>query len=163
MSQADYFLKIQGIETEGEDKQNPKEFQLQSFSFGASQSGSSSIGGGSGVGKVAMQDFHFTVQNSKASATVVLHLTKGKVIPECKLTCRTVTGDKPEPYLIVVFKDVLISSYQLGGHDGGDSKPMESISFNFTEMKYESKYQDKNNVIKSGGEATWNLKTNVAT
>jgi len=163
MAQADFFLKIDGIEGESEDKSNPKELQISSWSWGASNAGSSGIGGGMGAGKVNMQDFHFTVQNSKASANLLVACASGEHIKEAILTCRKPTGKDGGqlPYLIITFSDIVISSYQTGGADGSGVMPMDQISFNFTKVKMESKFQDKQGIIKSGGVGGWDTKKNA--
>ncbi|MCX7324124.1 MAG: type VI secretion system tube protein Hcp, partial [Hyphomicrobiales bacterium] len=125
MAQADFFLKIDGIKGESKDKSNNEELQISSWSFGATNSGSAGIGGGSGAGKVNMQDFHFTVQNSKASANLLVACASGEHIKEAVLTCRKPTGKDggQMPYLIVTFNDIVISSYQVGGSDGSGVLP----------------------------------------
>jgi len=54
----DYFLKIDTIEGESYDKSHKAEIQLMSFSWGETNAGTFSAGGGGGAGKVQMQDFH---------------------------------------------------------------------------------------------------------
>jgi hypothetical protein len=67
MASADYYLKIDTIEGESESVGFEKQMQIESWSFGASNSGSAGTGTGLGTGKVSMQDFHFVIQNGKAS------------------------------------------------------------------------------------------------
>src|ERR1039457_6000565 len=62
MAAVDYFLKIDGIEGEAQDKTHKNEIQLESFSWGETNVGSMGAGGGGGSGKVAMQDFHFVMK-----------------------------------------------------------------------------------------------------
>ena len=161
MAQADYFLKIAGVDGESDDKSNPKELQIESWSFGASNSGSSGIGGGAGTGKVSLQDFHFVVQNGKASPNLFLACASGKHIDEAKLTCRKSTGDGGQmPYLIVTFNDIVISSFQTGGSNGSGVLPMEQISFNFTKIKMEIKVQDSKGNLANGPMGGWDTKKN---
>ena len=72
MAQADYYLKIDTIEGESEAVGFEKQMQIESWSFGANNSGSSNIGTGAGTGKVSMQDFHFVIKNGKASVTLII-------------------------------------------------------------------------------------------
>jgi type VI secretion system secreted protein Hcp len=164
MSTADYFLKINGIDGEAEDKKLDKHFELMSFSFGASNSGSAGQGGGLGTGKVNMQDFHFVVKHSKASAKLMGFVASGKHIDQCKLHARKSTGGKnPEDYMVVTFSDVLISSFQTGGSDGSNSLPIDQISFNFTKIKFETKIQDSKGIISNGTEFEYSVKKNDQT
>ena len=67
MAHVDYFLKIEGIDGESADAKHKGDIQLESFSWGETNSGSHSSGGGGGAGKVSMQDFHFVMTANKAS------------------------------------------------------------------------------------------------
>ena len=66
MAAVDYFLKIDSIPGESADDKHKNEIQCESWSFGATQSGSFAAGGGGGAGKVQMQDFHFVKKVDKA-------------------------------------------------------------------------------------------------
>lgn len=159
MAQADFFLKIKGIDGESEDSKNAKEFEVKSWSWGVSNQGSMGVGGGGAVGKASFQDFHFTIINNKASATLMGKVAKGDHIDEAVLTCRKSTGKDggQVPYLIVTFSDIIVSSYQIGGSEGG-SLPMEQVSFNFAKVKMETKVQDNKGIIKNGSDFTYDLK-----
>ena len=50
----------------------PSEIELESWSWGETNSGTSQAGGGSGTGKVTMQDFHFVMKVNKASPKLIL-------------------------------------------------------------------------------------------
>ena len=78
MASEDFYLKIDGIEGESEAVGFETQMQIQSWSFGANNSGSSKLGTGMGTGKVSLQDFHFVIENGKAS--VQLFLLPVKVI-----------------------------------------------------------------------------------
>ncbi len=133
----DYFLKIEGIPGESMDDKHKEEIELESWSWGETQSGAASHGGaGGGAGKVSMQDFHFVMTINKASPNLFLHCATGKHIAKAQLTCRK-AGDKPQEYMKIYFKDLLISSFQTSGANGSGMLPQEQISFNFSEIKYE--------------------------
>jgi len=108
MAVVDYFLKIDGIEGEAQDKTHKNEIQLESWSFGETQSGTSGQGGGAGAGKVAMQDFHFVMRVSKASPKLFLSCANGEHIKKAVLTVRKAGKDQQE-YLKWTFTDLLIS------------------------------------------------------
>jgi type VI secretion system secreted protein Hcp len=59
MALVDYFLKIDGIQGESPDKTHKAEVEIESFSWGETNTGTALQGGGMGSGKVQMQDFHF--------------------------------------------------------------------------------------------------------
>src|ERR1700753_4105926 len=80
MAAVDYFLKIDGIEGESKDSKHKGEIDLDSWSWGANQSGTYHGGGGGGAGKVAMQDFHFVMKINKASPKLMLACASGEHI-----------------------------------------------------------------------------------
>jgi type VI secretion system secreted protein Hcp len=158
MAQVDYFLTIDGIEGESQDDKHKNEIDVLSWSWGETNMGSHSQGGGGGAGKVSMQDFHFVMQMNKASPKLFLACAEGKHISEAKLTCRKAGGDQQE-YLIIKFKDLLISSYQTGGSQG-DIIPTDQISFNYSKIEKEYKPQDEKGTLGSAITAGWDLKAN---
>jgi len=129
----DYFLKIDGIPGESTDSKHKNEIDLISWSWGQSNSGKHDSGGGGGAGKVAMQDFNFTMRINKASPKLFLACATGQHIKEALLTCRK-AGKEQQEYLKIKFSDLLISSYNTGG-SGGDVVPVDQISFNFSKIE----------------------------
>jgi type VI secretion system secreted protein Hcp len=142
MAAVDYFLKIDGIEGEAKDKTHKNEIQLQSFSWGESNVGSMGAGGGGGQGKVAMQDFHFTMAVNKATPLLFQACATGTHIKSAILTCRKAGKDQQE-FLKWTFTDVFISSYQTGGSDS----PVEQCSFNFTKIQVDYKEQNADGTL----------------
>lgn len=155
----DYFLKIDGIPGESQDKGHPNEIHLESWSWGESQGGSSSQDLGLGAGKVNMQDFHFTMKVNKASPILFINCANGKHIPKAVLTCRK-AGTTQQEFLQYTFTDLLISSYQTGGN-ANDVIPTEQISFNFTKVVMEYKPQKQDGSLDAGIKKGWTLKGNV--
>ena len=128
----DYFLKIDGIPGESTDKAHKAEIDLQSWTWGESNAGKHDSGGGGGAGKVAMQDFHFTMKVNKASPKLFLACASGQHIKDAVLTCRK-AGKEQQEYLKIKFSELLISSFQTGGSTH-DEVPVEQISFNFAKI-----------------------------
>src|SRR3954469_12488839 len=104
---SDIFLKIGDIKGESQDKAHPNEIELLSFSFGASNFGRAAAGGGSGAGKVALQDFHLVMRTSSASPTLFVSCASGKHFSQAVLTVRK-AGDSPQDFLKYTFSDVLV-------------------------------------------------------
>jgi type VI secretion system secreted protein Hcp len=147
MALVDYFLKIDGIDGEAMDKSHKGEIQLQSWSWGEQNKGSMAHGGGGGSGKVAMQDFHFTMAVNKATPMLFTACAQGTHIKKAVLTCRK-AGKEQQEYLKWTFEDILISSYQTGGSDS----PIEQCSFNFTKIQVDYKEQKADGTL--GGALT---------
>jgi len=156
---ADYFLKIDGIPGESQDKSHKDSIQVLSWSWGESQSGTMSDGGGGGAGKVNMQDFHFVMKVNKATPKLILACASGDHIKKAVLTCRK-AGKTQQEFLIYTFSDVLVSSYQTGGSASGDEIPTEQVSLNYTKMELEYKAQKPDGTLEGGIKAGWDLKTN---
>ena len=139
MAIVDYFLKIDGVQGESPDKTHKNEIEIDSFSWGETNSGTALHGGGMGAGKVQMQDFHFVMKVNKASPSLFLCCANGEHIKSAILTCRKAGKDQQE-YLKYTFTDLLVSSYQTGG-SASDVVPCDQISLNFTKAEFEYKEQ----------------------
>ena len=157
MATADYFLKIDGIPGESQDAKHKGAIDLESFSWGETNSGSAGRAGGGGAGKVSMQDFHFTSRVNKASPTLFLSCATGKHIKEAVFSARK-AGKGQQDYLIIKLKDLLISSYQIGGAEAADDVPMDQVSFNFAQIEYEYRPQKPDGTLDSPIKAGWDVK-----
>ena len=154
----DYFLKIDGIPGESKDAKHKDEVSVESFSWGATQSGTSAYGGGGGAGKVSMQDFSFVMRMNKASPKLFLACANGEHIKQAILTCRK-AGKEQQDYLKVTFSDLLVSSYQTGGSSSGEELPVEQISLNFAKLEMEYKEQKPDGSLGGAIKAHYDLKT----
>jgi type VI secretion system secreted protein Hcp len=158
MAAVDFFLKLEGIEGESTDAKHKGAIDLESWTWGQAQTGSHSSGGGGGAGKVAMQDFQFTMKVNKASPKLLLACASGEHIKKAVLTCRKAGKDQQE-YLKVIMEDLLVSSYQTGCHSGGLT-PTEQISLNFSKIEMEYKEQKPDGSLGGAVKAGWNVKEN---
>jgi type VI secretion system secreted protein Hcp len=75
---ADLFLKLDGIVGESLDKVHKDEIQVQSFSLGVSNSGSTQVGGGAGAGRASFSDLSLSATLSKASPALALACASGQ-------------------------------------------------------------------------------------
>jgi type VI secretion system secreted protein Hcp len=157
----DYFLKIDGIEGESHDHKHKDEIHLESWSWGEQQTGASAKDGGSGAGKVSMQDFHFVMTVNKASPKLFAACATGKHISKAVLTCRK-AGEHPQEYLQVTMTDLLVSTYQSGGHGGAHDLPSDSASLNFSKIEFDYKPQKPDGTLDASIKAGYDLKANKA-
>ena len=133
----DAFLKIEGIQGESSDKTHPGEIEIESFSWGVSNTGSVVVGGGAGAGKAVSQDFHFATSLSKASPSLMLACATGRHFPTATLTCRKAGGSGQVEFLKIKLIDALVSSYQTGGVTDGDAAvPTDQFSLNFAKIDF---------------------------
>lgn len=157
MSQVDYFLKIEGVDGESADGKHKGEIDVESFSWGASNSGGMGYGGGGGAGKVSMQDFAFSKRLDKSSPVLMQTCASGKHIAKAIFYARKAGGEQME-YLKITFSDILISSYQVSPSGGPICN--DNISFNFSKVEMEYSPQGatgskEGNVVKG-----WDVKKN---
>jgi len=157
MAAVDYFLKIDGIDGESQDKTHKGEIHLESWSWGETNKGSQATGGGGGTGKVAMQDFHFVMGVNKATPKLVKACATGEHIKSAILTCRK-AGKEQQEYLKYTFTDVLISSYQTSGSEN----PVETCTFNFSKMQVDYKEQKSDGTLGGAISAWYDLKKQQA-
>ncbi len=157
MAVVDYFLKIDGIDGEAQDKTHKNEIQLESWSFGETNAGTAGMGLGMGAGKVQMGDFHFVMRSNKASPKLFLACADGEHIKKAVLTCRKAGKDQQE-YLKWTFTELLVSSYQTGGSASSDVVPLDQISINFTEAQIDYKEQKADGTLGGAVTTKYNVK-----
>lgn len=154
----DVFLKIQGAPGESADHKHKGEIDVLSYSWGVSQTGTMSYGGGGGAGKANFHDFSFMMRMNKATPKLMQACANGSHIPSAILTCRK-AGDKQQEYMQYKFYDLLIASYQTSA---SSEEPTESISFNFSKMEMEYKEQDSKGNLGGSMNFKYDIKSNKA-
>jgi type VI secretion system secreted protein Hcp len=129
---SDYLLEIDGIKGESSDSKHRDTIEIESFSWGATNTGSASNAITLKLGK----------RLDKSSPLLFLRCAKGEHIPKATLICkRTGKDGGSSDYYVVTFEDILVSSFQTsaaGGGSGGtagDPVPTDQISLNFTKIK----------------------------
>jgi type VI secretion system secreted protein Hcp len=157
MAAVDYFLKIAGIDGESVAAGHKGEIDLESWSWGESNTGPLP-GGGGGAGKVSMNDFSFVMTLNKASPKLFLACAQGEHIKTAWLTAHRAGGKQADYFLKWSFADLLISSYQTGA--AGGELPRDQISFNFSKIEVEYKEQKPDGSLAPGIKAGWDVKTN---
>lgn len=108
-----------------------KVFEIKDFSFGVENPTTiGSATGGAGAGKIKFNEFTIKKTSDAASPALQKVSVAGMQIP---LTQKTQYNG--QEYYIVKLTDVLISSVQ-SSSSSGESRPMESLSLNFTKISY---------------------------
>jgi len=155
----DYFLKIAGVDGESQDVKHKGEIDILSFSWGEANSASAAHGGsgGAGVGKVSMQDFHFTAKFSKASPKLFQSTASGKHFSEAVLTVRK-AGEVPLDFLKWTMSNLLISSYQTSGAGEPDPLPTDQFSINFQKIRVDLLVQNPGGTVVGSVNADFDLR-----
>lgn len=155
----DIFLKLDGIKGEAQDDKFKDEIDVLAWSWGASQSGTTHMGSGSGAGKVNVQDISVTKYIDKSSPTLFMHCCNGKHISKGELIVRK-AGEKPLDYLKVELKDIIVTHVSMGG-SGSEDRLTENVTLNFAEFKTVYTVQNKDGSKGAEVEQAWNIPKNV--
>jgi type VI secretion system secreted protein Hcp len=155
----DYFLKVDGVPGESQDSKHRGEIELMSWSWGETQGGARSAGGGSGAGKVNFQDVNFTAFMSSASVNFFKFCATGQHLKSAILTARQ-AGKSQQDFYTITFTDVLVSSYQTGGNRTNSTLPVDQFTFNFGKVEIEYKTQKADGSTGAATKAGFDLKLN---
>ncbi|MEM9635889.1 MAG: type VI secretion system tube protein Hcp [Pseudomonadota bacterium] len=155
----DYFLKIDGIPGEAQDKTHKDEIDVLAWSWGASQSGTTHMGSGSGSGKAHFQDLSLTKYVDKSTPALLQHLSTGKHIGKCTLFVRKAAGDSPLEYIKIEMKDIIVTSISSGGA-GSEDRITENLTLNFGEYKYIYTEQKPDGSKGAAPEFAWDIASN---
>lgn len=139
----DIYMKVDGVEGESVRAGVEKWVDLESFSWGATQSGTAHHGTGAGSGRANVQDIHVTKYMDKTTTTLLQNLCLGQHYKSIEFKVRKVTGGKPLDYLIIKLTDAMLSSYSTGSGKADDDRILEHLSFNFAKVEMTYKLQNK--------------------
>src|SRR5215216_4001780 len=98
MAASDYLLEIEGVKGESSDKKHPGTIEVESFSWGVTNSGSHAGGAGGGAGKASFQDVHFTSSVNKSSPLLMLACASGQHIKKAVLFVRKQGAEQQDFY-----------------------------------------------------------------
>jgi type VI secretion system secreted protein Hcp len=136
MADVQYFLRLGDIEGSSTDKEHPKEIELLSWAWGASNSGRPQPGGGGGAGKVEVDELTFVAQGGVASPKIFLACAQGRHLPEAVITGRRKLGKgEKQNFLVIRLKEVLIASFATIA--GEDDLPEDEVSIVFDTIEIE--------------------------
>jgi type VI secretion system secreted protein Hcp len=158
----DAFLKLTDIKGESNDSKHKGEIDVLSFSFGVSQVGTSSHGGGGGAGKASFTDLNFVHKIDQSSPVLFQKCATGEHLKDGLLTLRKAGGTQLE-YLKIKLTDLLISSVQHAGtSQGGEDIPHEQVSLNFAKIELDYQPQGADGKAQGGAiHGGWDVKQNV--
>ena len=153
----DVFLKIGDIKGESKDSKHAGEIDVLSWSWGVSQTGSMSLGGGGGAGKANFSDLNFMHTLDKASPVLLKACAMGDHYPDATLVARK-AGKGQQDYLIIKMKEVFVTSVQ---SSGSSEEPTESVSLTFGHVDLEYKAQKADGSLEAGVHFIYDIKKNV--
>jgi len=154
---SDIFAKIGDIKGESLDDKHKDEIEVLSFSWGVTNAGVGSHGGGGSAGKATFQDLSIVHHIDKASPLLLNACATGTHIKDATITHRK-SGKGQHEYLIVKLNDVIITGVTHGGT--GDQPFSESVSLAFAKVDLEYKPQKQDGSLDAGIHFKYDLKTN---
>ena len=155
---SDIFAKIGDIKGESTDMKHKNEIEVLSWSWGVTQTGSSTHGGGGGAGKATFQDFNFTHHIDKASPLLMKSCATGAHIPEATITVRK-AGAGQQEYLIIKMTDVLIASVAMSVA-GDEAGTAENVNLQGAKVDMEYRAQKADGSLEPGLHFKYDVKAN---
>jgi type VI secretion system secreted protein Hcp len=156
----DMFCKIDGIDGESTDSKHAKWIEVLSYTHGLSQpvSGASGTGGRTG-GRADYQDFNITKVVDFASADLNIHCSNGKHIPEIIIEC-CLASDEKHTFMKYTLTDCVITSVNASCSQHSETKPDESVTFAYGQIKWEYTAIDHQGGKGASIDRTWSLEEN---
>jgi type VI secretion system secreted protein Hcp len=155
---SDIFAKIGDINGESTDIKHKNEIEVLSWSWGVTQTGSSTHGGGGGAGKATFQDFTFTHYIDRASPLLLKSCATGTHIPEATITVRK-AGAGQQEYLVIKMTDVLIGSVVMSVA-GDAASAAETVNLQAARVDLEYRAQKADGSLEPGLHFTYDVKAN---
>jgi type VI secretion system secreted protein Hcp len=157
---ADLFLKLDGIVGESLDKVHKDEIQVQSFSLGVSNTGSTQVGGGAGAGRANFQDMSLSATLYKASPALANSSPSRQRQTKPTLTFRTpgATSVAAEVYSVVL-ENVVVTSVSTAGN-ADETRPNETYSLNYGSIVWKYTPTLSNGSPGTSVTAGWNITQN---
>jgi type VI secretion system secreted protein Hcp len=153
----DFFLELDSIKGESADENYKDQIQLLSFSWGGSQTSSVAGTGGSGAGKVSLENLHVMKYYDKASPDLFKALASGTHIKSGTLCAvkSGVAGGKP--FIKVTLGELFITNLSISG---SSEIPAESVSLSYNKIKIEYFTQSETGISTAAGQVSYDLKAN---
>lgn len=157
------YLRWDGIEGEAVAAKHEDEIEILSWSWGATQPGSSYSGTSRRRGTVIFSDISIVKELDKSSPKLFEYLAMGRVTSEVRLfLTASYAGSERETYLEFIFVNVIITSFlQTGGVSTG-SAPLESFTFSFEQITIIYTEYDESGSSKGNSEVVWNVEEGSA-
>lgn len=151
------FIKFEGIDGEAQDKDHNGWSDLVSFDQVIHTPGTSTDLTRR-RGDVTLEDILVTKELDKSSPKLAEAICKGSVFPkiEIHMTASYTDGGRLT-YYAYELKNVMITSYTVGGATATDEVPMESFSLNFEEIRVTYTETDSSGKSKGNIEYSWKV------
>ncbi len=154
----DMYLKVDGVTGESKDSNHSGWTDITSFSWGATQPGNMSVGGGGGAGKVSFNDLHINAKIDKSVTAILKNCASGKHVGSVQVSVCKAGGTQVE-YTRITLTDVLVTSVQFVGSEHDDTL---GVTYSFQASSVKQQYWEQSTSGGKGAEtsAGWNIKEN---
>lgn len=154
------FIKFEGVGGEAQDESHSGWSDIVSFDQVIHTPGTSTDLTRR-RGDVVLEDILVTKELDKSSPKLAESICKGTVFPKVEIHLSASYTDAGRiTYYTYELKNVMITSYSVGGNTSTDDVPMESFSLNFEEVKVT--YTETDSTGKSKGNIEYNWKVEEA-
>jgi type VI secretion system secreted protein Hcp len=160
---ASLFLKLEAIPGQSEVDGHAKEIECLSFNQSVSQRATESVSNQARTtGRPNHSDFSVTKYLDESSPKILEHCNKGEDVKTATFTVTQADGTtgKVAPLWVITMSKALITSVSIGG--GGGDIPIESLTLNYTAIKWEFKAQTSAAEKKGTAASGWDLEANKA-
>lgn len=113
-----YFLQIDGINGESTDRNHKDWIDIDSFSWGVSNSGTVGTRGGASSGKTVFSPFSWTQQVDKSVPPMLVGVASGKHYQDATLDVSQATAKSTGVFFQMKFDDVLLTNLDIAGTGG---------------------------------------------
>ena len=157
------YIKFDGVEGEAQDKAHKGWSDLASFGQGLHQPGAGATGATRRRGDIIMDDLSCSKELDKASPKIPESICKGKIFPkvEIHLTASTTDAGR-ECFYAYELKNVMVTSYNIGGSGQSEDVPMEDFALNYEEIKVTYTETDSKGKAKGNVEYSWKVEAGEA-
>ncbi len=152
----DYFLKLDSINGESVDQNFKNQIAVLSFGWGGTQTTSVAGTGGSGAGKVSLDEFTITKYYDSASPEIFKAMLLGTHVSSGTLSA-VKAGSSGKPFLVISFSELFVTSHRISA---SDEVPTESVSFSYNTIKVDYSKQNEQGNLTSVGPVSYDLKAN---
>jgi len=153
------FLQIQGVTGECTESAHTGWIDVETYSEGLQSSGTSSYGGGAGLGTVSYNDVTVTCHLEKAIPNLMAACADHKHYGQAKIHATKMGGNGSSwTYLEITMSDVVVTGVHFAGVV--NTIPTVQVSLNFTKIKTEYWEQTSSGGKGSSTNAEWDQKKN---
>jgi type VI secretion system secreted protein Hcp len=158
VSTVEIHLDLVSIQGESLSSAHLNEIEVDSFSWGVSNSAVNTQSGGIKGGKVSMKEITVTKNFDKSSPGVLKAVAAGQVFKTAKISWSKSTGGKrPEDFVVIVLTGVLITSVVQNSERTGEGMGTETITLAYDKISMDYKWQDKTGLLISAGQMAYDL------